>query len=227
MVHHAGLEAGREVRLVRQHIVGHIARLQLAIEHGAGVDGDKARGRDHRVAHVPAPPREVAQCGRGSDVVRDIDGGQVGGRFFVVAVDKTVEVRLSDGRRAVGVGRQFRIGIGWHPRQSVLWQVVLLELEVAEGGARLRAGAKADRWRQAPASRTHPIAIRDVGVGPHRVDANCGTRDGEVGQWLVHVDGGTLVARVTDADRRVGDGTEIGRLADLVDGTASGAAAGL
>ena len=79
-----------------------------------------------------AVAREVAQREPwASKSCSTLHRADVGLGLLVVARAQAVEVRLIDRRRAVGVRRQIGVGVGRHPGQAVVGQVVLVEVEVA------------------------------------------------------------------------------------------------
>ena len=121
----SGLEPRGQVRLVREDAVLHVARLELPVQHRARVDAGKSRRRDHRIAVRRAVARDVAQRRRAAEVVVDLQRAHVGGGVLVVARLQAVEVALVDRRPAVRVRRQLRVGVGRHPGDPVLGQVVL------------------------------------------------------------------------------------------------------
>ena len=99
----------RAVRLVwfGEDVVGHVARLELAVEVRAGVDRTKRGAVMTESRTLLAPPRQVAQrCVAAPRSCSTSAGGQVGVGLLVVAGRRARRSSLVDRRRAVGVGRQ-------------------------------------------------------------------------------------------------------------------------
>ena len=170
------LEAETHVELIGENRVDLIASLELAIDGDARVGHarDVTRRGRNRVPMGLAVAGGVPQAKRITHLLIVPQGAQFGVDLLFVALEQAVKIVEIHRRRFVPILLRQHGLRGRHPGDAVIRDVVLFEMEITQGQFGIVAKPERQRRCDPPTAVFHLVAVRDVTLRPHPIEAQGG-----------------------------------------------------